>query len=183
MSYQPRGDSLAARLCAFFKANPEEELDTGDIAKKYDVHSKQVPSLLTSALAHGFILRVGPGSYKAGDKLLQAGDAPPPQTSGFKGWLARQGLDEAKGRDAGAALPAPASLVIEAGVPIPEPQSNRVLQYASTFAAMNVGDSFAVPVDASKALITCASRWGKGIGRRFVMRRTTATEARIWRKE
>lgn len=184
MSYQPRGDSLAARLCAFFTANPEEELSRADIAKKYDVHPSNISGLMTSAIAHGLLARDSAGVYKAGPKLLAAKDSPAPQLSGFKAFLARQGLEEAKGGGAGAALlPDPASLVIESDVPIPQPQSERVLQFAARFAEMKVGDSFACTPEAAKPLITAASRWGKTIGRRFVMRKVTTTEARIWRKE
>jgi hypothetical protein len=183
MSYQPREGSLAHRLCAFFTANPEEELSCADIAQKYDVHAKQVPALLSSALGGGFIVRAKQGIYKGGPKLETQAGAPPPQTSGFKGWLARQGLEEGKGGGAGAALPAPESLVIEDGVPIPQPMSEQMLRFAGVFGQMTCGQSFKCDQAVSKALISAANRWGKSQGRRFIVRRVTETTARIWRKE
>lgn len=182
MSYQPREGSLAFRLCAFFTANPEEELGRADIAKKYDVHPSNISGLLAAPIAHGLIARNGT-DYKAGVKLLQAKDAPAPQTTGFKGWLERQALEGDKGGDAGAALPDPASLVIEDGVPIPQPMSEQVLRFAGVFGQMKCGQSFKCDQAVSKALITAANRWGKGIGRKFIVRRVTETTARIWRKE
>lgn len=196
MSYQPREGSLAERLCAHFRTHPFDELDNVDIAKRFEVTQSSIAALLNTAINAGHIQRLSKGCYAAGPKLAGAvapTPAPAPATApttqetppagGFKGWLAQQASEGVKGGDAGAALPDPASLVIEAGVPIPEAQSEKVLRYAARFAEMKVGDSFACTHGAAKALITSASRWGKGIGRRFLMRRTTATEARIWRKE
>lgn len=198
MSYQPREGSLAERLCAHFRAKPFDELDNVDIAKQFDVNQSSIAALLNTAINAGHIQRLSKGCYAAGPKLAAtepaanaaapapaaAAPASTPAAAGFKGWLAKKGQEEAKGGGAGAALlPDPASLVIESGVPIPQPQSERVLQFAARFAEMKVGDSFKCAPDAAKPLITAASRWGKGVGRRFVMRRTTTTEARIWRKE
>lgn len=183
MSYQPREGSLPARLCAFFTANPEEELSAADIAQKYDTPAANIAANLAAPLAHGFIVRAKDGVYKAGEKLLQAKGAPSPQTSGFKGWLAQQGLDDGKGGGAGAALPAPESLLIEDGVPIPQPMSEQVLRFAGVFGSMKCGQSFKCEQAVSKTLVTAANRWGKGHGRRFIVRRVTETTARIWRKE
>ncbi|MFG6462283.1 hypothetical protein ACG04Q_11945 [Roseateles sp. DXS20W] len=194
MSYQPRDGSLAERLCAHFRANPFDELDNVDIAKRFDVNQSSIAALLNNAINAGHIQRLSKGCYAAGPKLgaekaapaaapaPASADAPP--KPGFQTWLATKGQEESKGGGAGAALlPDPASLVIEAGIPIPEAQSEKVLRYAAKFAEMKVGDSFGCSHGAAKALITSASRWGKSLNRRFVMRRTTATEARIWRKE
>lgn len=183
MDYVPRANSLAARLVEFFGKNPEERLSRQDIGLKFDVaNTSGLEGNLAAAISHGLIAKTGPAEYGAGPELLASLGQPEP-TSGFKAWLANKSLEAVKGRGAGAPLPDPAALVIESGVPIPEPLSELTLRFAARFAEMKVGDSFPCTHDVAKVLITSASKWGKGLGRRFVMRRTTSTEARIWRKD
>ena len=82
MSYTPQPGSLAARVCAFFQRNPEDELSARDIAQKFDAQGSSVPALLASCLANQLLIRdkeeAGTMVYRAGAKLSSFQSAPPP---------------------------------------------------------------------------------------------------------
>jgi len=82
-AYKPRGDSLAARVIAFFQANPDEELYPSDIAAKWAVNSQNVFNLMKPALNAGFVTRTadeaGQHYYTAGPHLHEAPAAKPAQ--------------------------------------------------------------------------------------------------------
>lgn len=189
MDYTPQPGSLPDRVCAFFRQHRDEELSTRDIAQKFDVPSASVSNTLTTCLAHGWLLRAkddgGTTVYRAGPKLptgsADAQSTPP--ASGFKNWLSRKGQASAEGRPARITLPAPDSLKIEPGVPIPEQARGALFGYYATFQKMEPGDSFACPAPAAKRLVTSARVWGKTTGRKFVTRQIDAETARIWRTE
>ena len=64
-------------LCVFFAANPEEELQTSDIALKFGVTHRSVISGMTAAIRIGLIERTRGSSrwrqstYRAGPKLRE----------------------------------------------------------------------------------------------------------------
>lgn len=79
--YTPQPDSLAGRVCKFFKTNPEEELSQDDIARKWDVTRGSIQSLLSAPVAHNLLRRVTrsgtPAVYCAGDALKTASTVAP----------------------------------------------------------------------------------------------------------
>ena len=177
MSYQPRPGSVPYKALQYFAKNPMAKMSTAELIKVLDCDSG---SNLQGSLD---------GARKSGQVCFQdgywfKGDAPIQLNAGsFAGWLEKKALKSAEGRGAAAALPDPASLQIEPGVPIPQPLSKRTLQYQVVFSAMQVGDSFKCDNSAATPLITSASKWGKSIGRKFTVRRLSETESRIWRTE
>lgn len=80
-AYKPRGNSLAARVIAFFQANPDEELYPSDIAAKWGVSGKNVFNQLKPALNAGFVTRTpdeaGEHYYTAGPHLHEVPAAKP----------------------------------------------------------------------------------------------------------
>lgn len=60
MTYAPWPGSLAAKVVAFFEANPDEELTREDMAAKFDVAATSVAAALRRALAARLIERCYP---------------------------------------------------------------------------------------------------------------------------
>lgn len=79
-SYTPQPDSVAGRVCAFFKTHPEEELSSKDIALKFDTEVSAVVGLLNRCFETKLLKRlprraqltVGAGERLAGH-MMQAG--------------------------------------------------------------------------------------------------------------
>jgi len=68
---------------------------------------------------------------------------------------------------------------IETDVPIPTVGKSR-LTYP--FNAMQVGDSFAVPVSKAASMRNCAHHYQKKHGHKYLTRRNrTGTQVRVWR--
>jgi hypothetical protein len=195
MSYLPQPDSLAARVCALFARNPEDELSAADIALKFDVTNVGgIKHSLAQSVATGLLTlkkNLTISTYSAGPRLAEAlskAEAAPgngggaPATGGFYAWLARNGQTSAEGRAPTAnTLPPPDSLVIEQGVPMPTARAALGAQYAAVFADMGPGDSFKVPTSAAPRMTANAANWGKSLDRKFAMRKIDATHSRVWR--
>lgn len=67
---------------------------------------------------------------------------------------------------------------IEKNVPIPERIYRDRQNYP--FKQMDIGDSFCVPKEYEKSIRALASRWGKVLGRKFVVSKED-DKVRIWR--
>lgn len=180
MSYTPQADSLAGRVCAFFRTHPDEELEGRDIATKFSVNSASVSALLASAMAANVITRgkdsEGTVVFKAGPNLhaTEPTNAPSQHTPAPRKAAAGR-------RDAD--LPDPAALVLTPGVPIPMAAKSIVARYGPVFERMNVGDSFEVAEGVSTRLFRSAQIFGKPLNRKFLCRRVDGGQARIWRTE
>ncbi len=190
MSYTPQPDSLAGRLCAFFRAHPEEELSLRDVAQKYDVSSHSISALLASCFANHLLARgkdeSGTSVIRAGSKLIPLATPhdPQPEPPTFNKWLEEKKQPSAEGRKGPAALPPPESLQIEDGVPIPPGGPGaKAFVYDAVFARMTPGQSFRCSPEAAKRLVASARRWGKTVNRKFITRQVDANTARIWRTE
>lgn len=112
LNYQPQPGSLPERVLNWFAINPEEELSSADIARKFDVAATAnvLPSL-SAPLAHGLLARVKGGTLTVGEH--------------FEAWrLARSSGQPASGkvirpaikRAAPPALFDPAAIAINDGV-------------------------------------------------------------------
>jgi hypothetical protein len=195
MSYLPQPDSFPARVCAFFAKNPEDDLAVSDIRLKFDLASARGINIeLAPSVAAGLLSVTKKGMnavYSAGPRLahamaeaLPADGAAAPAGGGFHAWLERNGQPSAEGRPpTNNSLPAPDSLVIESGVPIPATRSVLSAQYAAKFAEMKVGDCFKATPPAAKRLVANALTWGKPLNRKFVTRQIDATTSGVWRTQ
>lgn len=71
--YAPLTDSLAGKVCQYFRDNPDEELSAADIAMKWDVERHSISALLTAPVAHKLLTRSTTKSvpiYCAGPNLM-----------------------------------------------------------------------------------------------------------------
>jgi Mn-dependent DtxR family transcriptional regulator len=71
-NYRTYKNSTPARLLEFFARNPDEELNTADVAVKFDVSPRSVTSTLRDAVGEGLITRErvkGTSVYRAGPAL------------------------------------------------------------------------------------------------------------------
>lgn len=69
-SYEPTPGSLSQRVLDWFAKNPEEELTTADIARKFEVSATaNVSPSLTTPCAHGLLQRKNGGTYEAGERF------------------------------------------------------------------------------------------------------------------
>lgn len=81
-TYIPTHGTLADRVVEWFKANPDEELERADVARKFDVPLSRISSELAMSVMQGHLrwLRDRPGTqqgaYRLGDG--NAEPAPPP---------------------------------------------------------------------------------------------------------
>lgn len=86
MDYQPRPGSLAARVCAWFKANPGRSLMASDICARFGTTTTKLAIELGAAEDADYLtteLRGRSNVYSAGPKLAKwtpaSIDAPPPE--------------------------------------------------------------------------------------------------------
>lgn len=207
MAYQPQPGTLADRVCAWFLANPEEELSASDIAQKFSVSNKStVTPLLATSVTHRLLSREkdpvdGIYQYKAGPQihtLREAGVRPnaPAQVAEAVAAQVPAHAECAslpqercfppppKSGRARVEMPHPSQLVIEADTPMPPASTALEAGYVGVFSRMEIGHSFKCSPDAAKRLRDAANQWGKRKGnnnRKFAARRLNDTESRIWR--
>lgn len=73
---------------------------------------------------------------------------------------------------------------IDKGVPIPSGYYSKRATWFRALAAMEVGDSFAVPIDQLANARTAAGQWSRRSTdkqRKFTVRIVSETEGRLWR--
>ncbi len=81
-TYIPTHGTLADRVVEWFRANPDEELERADVARKFNVPPSRITPELAMAVMHGHLrwLRDRPGThqgaYRLGDGRPEP--APPP---------------------------------------------------------------------------------------------------------
>lgn len=185
MAYLPSPNSLAAHVCAFFKANPHDELSAVDISIKFEVARTNITGKLAEALQHEWLnlIKKGKGEtavYVAGAKigtveLQPLADRLPPKPSSWP----RAASPATPAREP---MPDPDDLEIESGIAMPAPIRVTVSKYHAFFARMKDGDSFACSPAKAKLICNNAQKWGKDNGGiTFTQRRMTDGTARVWR--
>lgn len=193
--YSPRTGSLAARICAWFKANPSRRLTTAELCARFGANGTNLAAQIGAAedadlVASEFVGRSN--VYSAGPKL--------------KNWTPRPedaAQHESVNAPAPAALPTlkparraptvklqlkPEDLVIESNIPLARATTGAAATglFDAKFAAMAVGQSFARPHAEAKRLKDSADRWSHkraGGKVRFALRRIDETTSRVWRTE
>lgn len=201
MSYQPRPGSIAAHVCAWFKANPARKLTTAEICGRFGGTSTKLAAELGAAEDADYLLSEYLGRsnvYSAGPKLagwtpspsdLDMPAAPPPAPAPAPAMAtapAATGKKLRKRRD----LPAVEALQIDSGVPIPPATTGRAAagRFDKLFGRMKPGDSVALSTEQAKPLFDAAVRWAKRTGKpnatpKFALRRLDESTSRLWRTE
>jgi len=196
MAYTPQADGLAARVCAWFKKDPDGELSRADIAKKFDVKAASIDGLLGQCFAVGYLNR---GKDDEGNQVIVAGPnlkllnaAPPPPTttpSQANGTPQLHNLIAARRR--GGVRPrlpelSIAALKVENGVPIPPPirkMAKGATKYDEIFGALQLNQSVVLPRVYGAAIKKAAAIRKKQHAQTFVVRVLNDTQLRLWRTE
>jgi hypothetical protein len=189
VSYTPEPDSLAARVCAWFQAHPDEELTGPDIARKFDLQNARGlhASLQPAVLAHWLALKQG-GIYAPG-RLLPGGmpqflkDRQPPAPPARPNSVFPPKPERKK--------PLPpldvSAINIESGVPVPEnPRGPKRTDWSILLDRLNKPGlcSCPLPIERQGSLRDAAKKWAeKNPGSVFTVRAVSPTHVRIWRVE
>lgn len=170
-------DALMWRVLDYTNANPTEVLTRSDIAAKFDVAASTVDSMLAPAVAAGMLKR----DHDTPDGTVwrhpsKRGAFPRPFTPSLTA-VARAGR---RTRSAIQHVNFNA-IVIESDVPITE-QPKVGSQWVALFDRMKAGDSFKLPSRSSAALSHAKLSYCKLVlTARFLTRKVSDTETRIWR--
>ena len=209
-TYRPQAGSVAAKACAFFSGQPDEELAVTDIADKFGCGFASVHTLLRPALEAQLLMRrkdeLGSWLYGAGAELAKApvadfgGAASGDQSDGVDmdavhsrratapaTWPASQ-APAAGTKPRGTAVRVHldiASLKVEDGVPfIPPSRGGAQGKWDALFDKLaKVGQSLAVPGEVKAALAAAAIKRNKATPLRgkFAVQKTGPDAARVWR--
>lgn len=195
MDYQPRPGSIAAHVCAWFKANPLRKLTTAEICGRFGGTAAKLAAELGAAEDADFLLSEFMGRsnvYSAGPKLATWTplasdlDKPEPAAPPEAPVPTATGKKLRKRRD----LPSVETLKIDSGVPIPPATTGRAAagRFDKLFGRMKPGDSVALSHDQGKPLFDAAVRWAKRTGKpnataKFALRRLDESTSRLWRTE
>jgi hypothetical protein len=185
-AYRPRGDSLAARVCNFFVANPDEELSLDDIAGKFAVTRSIIHTLLAQCIAAGLLARSDSSDewvYRAGKKLAP-GVAP--EKAGPH--APAKGTLEAAFRPARAPQTFiavdPTAVRLDDEVPVPVLRVTVATDWTLLLKRMRPGQSAVLPAP-KRAAVSRACNLEKKAGRgKFLMQETQdKSQFRVWRTE
>jgi hypothetical protein len=206
ITYRPQAGSVAAKACAFFSGNPDEELAVTDIADKFGCGFASVHTLLRPALEARLLMRrkdeLGSWLYGAGAELAKA---PVVDLGGASSSAGSDGVDMDAVHSRRATAPASqvlkpgtkpraggvrvhldiASLQVEDGVPfIPPGKGGAQGKWDALFDKLaKVGQSLAVPGEVKAALAAAAMKRNKATPARgkFAVQKTGPDAARVWR--
>lgn len=184
MNYTPRPDSLAFRVCEYFRRHDTDELGREDIALKFEVRSAGIDSLLEAATAAKHLTRSKRGRgdvvYCAGPALKSATEAP--RTLPAAGpWPA-----PATKRPPAALPPIDAAAIaVECTLPIPSSATWRRQgsQWAPLLERMTKPGQHSglIPKAYNGGLRTATAKWVKTHGGKFSVLAVSDTHLRIWR--
>jgi len=195
--YTPQAGGLPARVCAYFQANPSEELSVIDIAYKFNVNSQGVQACLNAAVDAQLLVRVrnadlewvyGPG--KAIDTLELPASQELTPTAPAPIWPTASPLPSVKPlpKPTGhplAGLPVLSALPIDDDVPIPTSQGARSVKetYANgVLSQLQPGQSIKLPLSIKYVLANAVTARHKAKSGRFTTRNDKDTQTlRVWR--
>lgn len=199
-TYRPQAGSVAAKACAFFSGQPDEELAVTDIADKFGCGFASVHTLLRPALEARLLMRrkdeLDGWLYGAGADLAKA----PVVDFGVKSDGVNMDAVHSRRATAPASL-APqtgtkprygnvrvhldiAALQVEDGVPFTPPSRGAQGKWDALFDKLaKVGQSLAVPGEVKAALAAAAMKRNKATPPRgkFAVQKTGPDAARVWR--
>ena len=204
-AYIPRPDSVPDRVCRFFASNPDEQLDTHDIAAKFDSRSNNVHTQLALCVGAGLLTRERDDElgyiYTAGPRLATSpyaalAEAAATDTSGLLGGrlpetAAALAAAMAKAKPAPRRAPHehqdPATLQIRTDLTPPANQRGGLgaPDYKTTMLTMPVGACFDIAVRSrfiiSKQMTELHKRSGPGNTQRWRSVMLTPDTLRVWR--
>lgn len=199
-TYTPFSHSVAGRVCAFFRQQPDEELTTLDIAQKFGVRTNSVSPLLLSCVGSGLLKRVrnarGEIVYLAGPRLLDEisrspDTAPEPQDAPTAHETATAHEVEETAEQAGGQSPRQATrrgvlppldlskLQIVTKAPPGPPHPTK---WPELFAKLQAGQAVeTVPISYLGSAQKAATAWSRKHGVQIVVRKLSAEHCGVYR--
>lgn len=175
-SYQPVPTSVPGRVIAFFRDNPDEELNVDDLAEKFDLGGRNVHALLASAVQSGALRREQDAS---GDYIFKAGAATSTGVS-----KPAKAPAPPKPRRAPVADLDLSAIPLATNVPLPGGTPRKKLDYRALLNRMQPGQSAELPAQCRGALAATMAdiHRDEKDARKFTLRVDRATEkVRVWR--
>lgn len=194
-TYCPRYGSHAALIIQYFQKNLSAKLTCAEVAKQINIDPKSVHGATAQAIEAGFLARLN-GFYVAGDDIdlapdynsvaqanatiAQAASAPLAAHNAFGSSVALAATQQQKARST-AAMPCPQTAVLEDGVPIPSANSRIAHDWPALLNRMQVSQSCLLPKPAYSTLSKATTLTHKQTSQKFVIKKISETEIRIWR--
>ena len=174
-TYQPLPSSVPGRVVAFFRSNPDEELNIDDLAEKFDLGGRNVHALLASAVQHGALRRDQDAS---GDYIFKAGPAlSTPSAASAKAAAPKPRRAPVVGLDLGA-------IPLATDEPLPGGPSRKKLDYRALLNRMEPGHSAELPAQCRGGLSATMAEIHRDETdpRKFTLRADKgAGKVRVWR--
>ncbi len=149
-AYNPRADSLPARVLAYFASNPDEELTRADISRKFDCNVSSVQASLKTAVEAGALI------WTQSDDLEWVYRAGPNAVANPFRALAPAALAGAPAAPVATVI---ATLPVDDNVPVNKPKPSQAEHWAPLFDKLaKPGQSIAVPTEWRRALSREATR-------------------------
>lgn len=184
--YIPAADSVAGRVCAFFKRHPDEHLSSADIALKFHAQTSSVTGLLQRCFESKLLKRVPAGKGElivaAGERLAATDIQAGPLT--LPAFPAPGPAEKAAQRRARRALP-PLDLdkltVLTKAPPAKRTNGSRT-EWPAMFARLRVGQAIEdLPAEYYGAAAKAAQVWARQHGAKFELRRLADGKCGIYR--
>jgi hypothetical protein len=175
--YEPRPETLPARVVAYFRRLPEEELSSRDIGLKFDTEPGNVHLQLKAGVEHGLFKRdgviysAGPNIGKASAASIKLSDTtPPPSAAPPRARPVRR-----------AELPDPTDIKLDDDVPLPAGRGGPKVDWDPLLERMKVNQSCLLPLNARHTLSNAITARHKAQTGKYTLRKLDAEQLRVWR--
>lgn len=199
-SYAPREGSVTWKVIQYLTTNPTEHLSAEVISAKFDCTRTNVHTLLAQAVQAELLKRTDDG--EDGELVYRIGDGHPSITASAARApslaAAMAAIVDGKGQAPEKPLPAAptgekvrakpfqidlATVAIEKGVPLAPAKTKVPVEWPLLLNKLEVGDSFALPVEGRNAINTAMTAYRKATGKTLVCRTVDGGGLRVWRTE
>ena len=162
--------TVSAQTIEFLRTNPGEQLDAECVSIKFGCDRRQVHTLLAAAVKAELLhqaedLESGDIVYSLGSRGLAVGSEAQAQHKRGRSPLEWMNLDNVK---------------IDKGMPIPSRTRSRSNEWQQLLERLELGDSFLLPTEANKSIISAITTCHKNTRKKFV-RRVLSEGVRVWR--
>jgi hypothetical protein len=183
-TYIPQPDSVAGRVCAFFKLHPDEELSAKDIELKFDAKAASVSGLLQRCFETQLLKRVstrGELVVAAGERLTQtnikAGPVTMPALPPFGAARQRQPRRPLPPLDV-------AALTVVIKAPPPKHTNRPSTDWEALLSRLQVGQAIEdLPVEYYGAAAKAAQKWAQKNNAKFEIRKLPDEKCGLYRVE